>query len=246
MSRWSTGCISNTPSVNLFYQPLIARGVTTLDAEESRHCIRVLRKKAGDRIRITDGNGAFYEAVIVSADPHACAFSIEHTIAEPLQSYSVHIAVAPTKNTERIEWFVEKSVELGINQISFVDCEHSERTQLKMARIEKIAISAMKQSLRASVPRLQGPMPFPGFIAAVNESNRFIAHAGVNHPPHLKDSAPRNGNYIVVIGPEGDFTEKEIQLAQQAAFTEVSLGPGRLRTETAALAACHILNLINH
>ena len=230
--------------MNLFYQPEIHPGVNSLDAEESRHCVRVLRKKAGDKIRVTDGKGFLYEAVITRDDPHQCAFVIENTETFTPLPYSVHIAIAPTKNSDRIEWFVEKAVELGVNEITPMLCENSEREGVKIARLEKVALSAMKQSLKYFLPVIH-PLTDFNKVIATPADGRFIAYVDSGNPDHLQHVAAPHGKYLVLIGPEGDFSMNELKAAEAAGFRKVSLGHSRLRTETAGIAACHILNLVN-
>lgn len=232
--------------MNIFYQPNISDGTHFLDAEESRHCTKVLRKKSGDLIRITDGKGFFYNARIIDASSAACTFSIEETIAVKPLSFSIHIAIAPTKNADRMEWFVEKSVELGIHKITLLECHHGERSYLKTERLHKIATSAMKQSLKASLPAIEPLIRFEKFIDGLQDTHRFIAFVDTDNPIHLKDIVQPNHHYTVLIGPEGDFSEQELNFALAHGFTKVSLGPSRLRTETAGVAACHILNLVNN
>ncbi len=232
--------------MNLFYQPRIREGVDYLDAEESRHCTRVLRRRTGDAIRITDGRGFFYDAIIEDDSSRACRFRITATeLAQP-RPCTLHIAVSPTKNADRIEWFVEKATEFGIDKITLLACEHSERTFLKLDRLEKVAISAMKQSLKASLPVIAPLTRFDELVQTAADENRFIAHVDENNPLHLMAAArDRQGSHLVLIGPEGDFSNRELDLAASAGFVKVSLGGSRLRTETAALAACHILNLLH-
>ena len=231
--------------MNLFYQPLIKEGRHSLDPDESRHCTKVLRKKTGDRITVVDGKGRFYEAVLNDVDARQCNFSIIDETAEPSRPFSVHIAVAPTKNTDRMEWFVEKATEVGIDQISFIQCDHSERIRLRLERIERIAINAMKQSLKASVPIISDLIAFSDFIKQREEKEKFIACVDPSNPHHLKDLAAPSSSYCVLIGPEGDFSEAELDLANKLGYKKISLGKSRLRTETAALVACHTLNLLN-
>jgi 16S rRNA (uracil1498-N3)-methyltransferase len=231
--------------VNLFYQPLIPEGVHYLDEEESKHCVRVLRKTPGDLIRVTDGKGSFYDVRITNTDQRKCTFSIENTIPESIPGYSITIAISPTKNADRLEWFVEKATELGVSKIIPLACQHTERTFLKKERLEKVAVSAMKQSLKASIPAITGLTEIGKMMSVVSESERFIAFVDEQNPNHLKDLATPHRNYIVLIGPEGDFSREELDAALAAGFRKVSLGKSRLRTETAGLAACHILNLIN-
>jgi 16S rRNA (uracil1498-N3)-methyltransferase len=232
--------------VNLFYQPLITENVNYLDEEESRHCSKVLRKRSGDQIFITDGKGCLYNARIINADPRKCEFEIIGKQEEKTKAFSIHIAIAPTKNPDRMEWFVEKSVEFGIDHITLMECENSERSFLKIDRLRKVAISAMKQSFKTTLPVIDGMMPFKNVVAAVDPADqKFVAFVDPGNPLHLKGAAKKNGNYLVLIGPEGDFSEAELDLAIQREFQKVSLGSSRLRTETAGIAACHILNLIN-
>lgn len=231
--------------MNLFFQPLITDGARYLDEEESRHCVKVLRKHAGDAIQITDGKGFYYEAVITKADLRKCDFEIIKTTPETHRDFSVHIAVSPTKNSDRIEWFVEKATEFGVDRISLIDCEHTERTFIKTDRLKKIAASAMKQSLKARVPEIDELQKFETLIANANEENRCIAYVDHSNPITLQRAIEMKKSTLVLIGPEGDFSAGEIELALQHNFTKVSLGPSRLRTETAAIAACHIINLVN-
>jgi 16S rRNA (uracil1498-N3)-methyltransferase len=230
--------------VNLFYQPLIPQGISYLDADESRHCVKVLRHAVGDTLRITDGQGFFYNTVITKADDRQCTFRIAEKIAQPLRDFTIHIAISPTKNADRIEWFVEKAVELGVDTISIVECENTERTYLKKERLEKVAVSAMKQSLKATLPRIEGLLSFQHILGS-NAAQKFIAYVDQQNPDHLKDMATAGKDYLVLIGPEGDFSPHELTAALQSGFKKVSLGHSRLRTETAGVAACHILNLIN-
>jgi 16S rRNA (uracil1498-N3)-methyltransferase len=231
--------------VNVFYQPLIPEGVFVLDPEESRHCVKVLRKKPGDHLRLTDGKGSFYDAILQTADVAGCTFAIQKKIPEAVKNYTIHIAIAPTKNPDRTEWFVEKAVEFGVDRISFIECQNSERTSLKKDRLEKIAVSAMKQSLKASLPVLNGMRSFEEVISACREKEKYIAFVDETNPHHLKDVSSKASDYIVLIGPEGDFSSGELENAVKAGYKKVSLGRSRLRTETAGVAACHILNLIN-
>jgi 16S rRNA (uracil1498-N3)-methyltransferase len=231
--------------VNLFYQPRIAEGVHYLDEDESRHCIKVLRRKKGDALHITDGHGNFYNARITSEDISKCSFEIISTIADSSRNFKIRIAISPTKNADRIEWFVEKAVEIGIDSITLIDCKHTERTHVKTDRLQKVAISAMKQSVKARLPKLESLINFNTFIRSTSGQGKFIAYVDASNPLHLKDAAKPDQDCLVLIGPEGDFSADELQLALSHGFQKVSLGSSRLRTETAGLAACHILNLIN-
>lgn len=231
--------------MQIFYQPDILTGKMYLDPEESKHCIKVLRKQEGDEIVIVDGSGGLYKAVVENANFRQCSFAIKESHQEEKRNYTIHIGIAPTKNIDRTEWFVEKAMELGIDRISLLSCDHSERVKVNHERLIKKAISAMKQSLKASLPQIQPLQNFSQFLNQTQAAQKFIAYVDAELPLHLKNAASQAGDYLVLIGPEGDFSKKEIALAYEKDFTGVSLGKSRLRTETAGLAACHILNLIN-
>ena len=231
--------------MNLFYQPQLAQGILHLDADESRHVVKVLRKKKDDRITITDGKGFFYEALINHPDPRQCTFVINKKIQEPRKNFTIHIAISPTKNADRIEWFVEKAVEFGIDEITLLECDHTERQHVKIDRLEKMAISAMKQSLKAKLPTIHSLTSFRDLTQDSEAVEKYIAHVDSENPNQLKNLVARGSSYLVLIGPEGDFSREELTLAEHLGFKKISLGPSRLRTETAGLAACHILNLAN-
>jgi 16S rRNA (uracil1498-N3)-methyltransferase len=231
--------------VNLFYQPQLAQGILHLDPDESRHVIKVLRKKKDDRITITDGMGFFYEAVINHPDPRECTFDIEKKIQAPQKNFTIHIGISPTKNADRIEWFVEKAVEFGIDEITLLECDHTERQHVKIDRLEKVAISAMKQSLKAKLPTIHSLTSFRDLTQGAQAGEKYIAHVDSENPNQLKNLVNRGSSYLVLIGPEGDFSREELTLAERLGFKKISLGHSRLRTETAGLAACHILNLAN-
>lgn len=227
-----------------FYLPEVKDGVTILSPEESRHAIKVLRLNSGDKIQIIDGEGGFYLAEITEANQKKTQFHIiEHT-QQALPSHYIHIAIAPTKNIDRIEWFVEKAVEIGINEISFMLCQNSERKVLKLDRIEKKAISAMKQSMNAFMPKIHPLVSFNKSLEQISQQGKYIAYVDFDNPQQLFDIAKENKSHCVLIGPEGDFSAQELQLAEQQGFRKVGLGNSRLRTETAGIVACHTLNLI--
>ncbi|GAB3949164.1 16S rRNA (uracil(1498)-N(3))-methyltransferase [Spirosoma harenae] len=234
--------------MHLFYQPHIdsLQSVNVLSDDDSRHAIKTLRLGIGDAIAVTDGHGNCHSAVISQADARRCGFRITDTQTTAPRPFSIRICVAPTKNLDRIEWFVEKAVEIGIERISFFFGQHSERRILKLERLEKIAISAMKQSLQSFLPQLDEAVPFTELVKTIQEEGRFIAHLPTNKPPvNLAKVAMPESQYVVLIGPEGDFSEREIQQVVDAGFRMVTLGSNRLRTETAALTACQLLNFIN-
>jgi 16S rRNA (uracil1498-N3)-methyltransferase len=231
--------------VNLFYQPELSNGVTRLDPEESRHCVKVLRKRNGDPINITDGQGFFYTALITDASPSECEFKIIQKEPEQSTPFKIHIAVSPTKNADRIEWFVEKAVEFGVHEITLLECEHTERAFIKTERLIKVAVSAMKQSLKATLPTINALIPFTELVRLSGTCNKYIAYVDSTNPLHLKDVTMNEKQSLVLVGPEGDFSKNELDLAIENNFVKVSLGKSRLRTETAALAACFILNIRN-
>ena len=228
----------------IFYQPQVRQGFHELDREESRHCIKVLRKQEGDQIKVTDGRGYFYEARISKADPKACGFEVINREYEEPDPYHIHIALAPTKNLDRTEWFVEKAVEIGIHRFSFILCENAERKVLKTERLFRKAISAMKQAQHAYLPAISDLVSFDDFVRWSKAEQLFIAHLGEQPSPQLFHAAKPQSGYLILIGPEGDFTEREVNLAKSAGFEAVSLGNSRLRTETAGIAAGHTLQLI--
>ena len=231
---------------NLFYQPHIPDGILYLDSEESRHCVKVLRKKPGDLIFVTDGKGFFYECIITKAEASQCAFDIRHRQAAAKRNYYIHLAISPTKNADRIEWFVEKATELGIDKITFIECRNTERSFIKTERMMKVAVSAMKQSMKAVLPLIADELhQFTEVVENCEQSVKCIAFVDATNPVHLKDVAPARTSYCVLIGPEGDFSADELKTAADRGFKKVSLGQSRLRTETAGMAACHILNLVN-
>lgn len=230
---------------NLFYQPNISQGVLYLDPEESRHCTKVLRKRAGDTLHVTDGKGFLHTCKITDANPDKCVFKIESSEQEKPKNFRIHIAIAPTKNPDRTEWFVEKAIEIGVDEISFLACENSERTTVKTERIEKLAISALKQSLKTTFTKIHSIRTLQEFISASSSSEKFIAYVDQANPYELFQVAKPKNSYTVLIGPEGDFSPDELELALKQGYKKVALGPSRLRTETAGVVACHTLNLIN-
>ncbi len=234
--------------MQVFYQPLLPHTLQ-LPEEEAKHCVRVLRHQPGDTIHVTDGRGSLYEARLTNDKPKAASFELLQQLQQPETSRpgAIHIAIAPTKNSDRLEWFLEKAIEFGIDEISLLQCRHSERAKINMDRLEKKAVSAMKQSLNLFMPRLHSLSKFDAFVKkmASSEEQRFIAYVDASIPQHLKEAARPGHAACVLIGPEGDFAPEEIAAARNAGFVPVSLGKSRLRTETAGMAACHILNLIN-
>ncbi len=232
--------------MQLFYQPEIDLARPALPPDESRHCVQVLRRQAGDAITVVDGRGTYYEAVISEPSAKRCGFAVEQTRREATRPFRVHLAVAPTKNLDRMEWLVEKLVEVGVDQLSFIRCAHSERSVLKTERLVKKAVASMKQAGRATLPVIDELRLFAAFLKSpVKQQQRFIAHVDFDNPILLKQAAQPMGSYVVLVGPEGGFSQTEVDLAKQAGYHGVSLGGYRLRTETAGLVAGLTLNLIN-
>lgn len=230
--------------MQLFYQPEIVNNCHHLDSEESRHCVQVLRKKEGDIIHITDGKGGLYTAKIIHANKKDLQFRIKKTEKTLHVNYQLELAISPTKSMNRMEWFVEKCVELGIDHLYFIKCHHSERQHIHLERLNKKAISAMKQSLKTFLPTLHPIISFEDMVVKPIQQ-KFIAHVDNENPILLISSAKSGVNIRVLIGPEGDFSINELNLASENGYLKISLGKSRLRTETAGVAACHILNIIN-
>ena len=231
--------------MHVFYTPDILK-TNELPEEEAKHCTKVLRLTEGDEITLTDGNGFFYQAVISAASNKRCLVKItETTEQKPLWKGRLHMAVAPTKNMDRNEWFAEKATEIGMDELTFLNCRFSERRVIKTERIEKILVSAIKQSLKARLPRLNEMTDFEKLVTLPFEGKKFIAHCNEGEKTPLKEALTEGENALILIGPEGDFSPEEVTLALENGFTPISLGNSRLRTETAALVACHTFNLIN-
>ena len=216
-----------------------------LSKEESKHATKVLRKKEGDILNFTDGKGGFYRAEITVADTKNCRLQIISSEQKPKQhNYHLHIAIAPTKNMDRYEWFLEKATEIGIDEITPIICDHSERKVLKTERCNRILLSAMKQSLKFHLPKLNEAITLKDFLKQDFEGNKYIAHCEDGEKTELRKEEKVNKT-TVLIGPEGDFSPAEIEIALQNQFKAVSLGKSTLRTETAGLVAVHTINLKN-
>lgn len=234
--------------MHIFYCAHIIDNKAQLSPEESTHCIRVLRLGKGEKVQLIDGRGGWYNAVITIPDVKRCGLDIINAINHNRnRSFSLHLAIAPTKNIDRFEWFVEKVVEIGIDVITPLLCQRSERRTLKTDRLHKLIISTMKQAMVPYLPMLHELTEFNRFISSFQGSsyNHFIAHCEDNEKKKLLEEAAPHTNVVVLIGPEGDFTPGEIDLAVAQGFIPVTLGPNRLRTETAGIVACHTLNLLN-
>ncbi|MEN9336778.1 MAG: Ribosomal small subunit methyltransferase [Bacteroidota bacterium] len=227
--------------MQLFYTPTIQPDASsyTFDREESKHIIKVLRKKEGDIIHVTNGLGNLFETEIALASDSKCTVTIQKIFTAEKPTYRLHLAVAPTKMNERYEWFLEKATEIGITEITPIICDNSERTVLKIDRMEKIVVAAMKQSNQYFLPKLNEPVKLQKFLEANFSGQKFIAHCEETEKRSLKEMLKKNVDVLVLIGPEGDFSVKEIEMALSKDFIPVTLGATRLRTETAAVIACH-------
>ena len=231
--------------MHVFYTPDIATSCE-MPEEEAGHCLRVLRLTVGDEVMLTDGKGSFYKAVISAATNKRCQLKvIEELPQEKGWTGWLHLAMAPTKNMDRTEWFAEKATEIGFDELTFLNSRYSERKVIKTERIEKILISAVKQSLKASKPVLNEMMDFNKFISQEFHGQKFICHCNEGEKKLLKDVVIPGEDAVILIGPEGDFSPEEVAKAMACGFIPVSLGKSRLRTETAALVAVHTLNLFN-
>lgn len=230
----------------IFYAPNILSS-SKLPEEESQHAIRVLRMQEGDQLLVTDGKGHFYDSVITKAHPKNCEVDIVEIINNPKSwHFNIHIAFAPTKSIDRVEWFAEKATEIGIDRLTPIICFHSERRQIKHERLEKILVSAMKQSQKAMLPQLDELTSFSKFISQEFKGQKFIAHCYEGAEKMLiQDVYKRGEDVLILIGPEGDFSEQEVEEALKNGFQPISLGESRLRTETAALVACHSIHALN-
>lgn len=234
--------------MQLFYNPRLDNSAAqfTFNEEESKHIVKVLRKKEGDILHITNGKGYLFEAKIVTINPKKCKAEISTTDKKHQKRYWFHLVVAPTKMNDRFEWFLEKATEIGINEITPIICENSERKVVKLARMEKIIQSAMKQSLQTFLPKLNAPLTYKEFMTKTHEGLLFIAHCEDEEKSDLKRRVAPDKDVTILIGPEGDFSKTEIKQAYKNGFLPISLSENRLRTETAAVVACTTVNMINN
>ena len=231
--------------MQLFYAPDITLPDYTLSEEESRHCEKVLRLSVGDTLHLTDGRGGMYTARMASTGRRCTVHIEEYTPDFEQLPYRLTMAVAPTKNIDRYEWFAEKATEVGLERIIPIECAHSERRVIKTERVDKIVVSAMKQSLKAFKPEVEELTPFKKLIERPFDGLRLIAHCEPTERRPLKEVVTPGANVLLLIGPEGDFSHEEIMAAREAGFIEVSLGEMRLRTETAALAGVMFVSFVN-
>ncbi len=229
-----------------FYSDHVFSDTIILPEDEAHHVLKVLRKNQGDTILVVDGKGGWYKTVLETDKIQNCKLNIvdrKYEFGKP--NYYIHIAMAPPKSHDRAEWFVEKAVEIGIQEISFVLTQYSERSNIKMNRLNSRAVSSMKQSLKAYLPQINDMLTISDFVEICSNSEKYVGYLKDDKANFILKRAKPGNNYCVLIGPEGDFIPEEIDLVQNCDFQTMSLGKSRLRTETAGLAACHILNIIN-
>lgn len=229
-----------------FYAPEI-ESTGILPPEDSLHCIRVLRHKEGDTVTVVDGKGHRFLCRIVDADPRATIVNIEQTLdIPPHWDCSITLAVAPTKNMDRMEWMVEKAVEIGVDRIIPIICEHSERKVIKIERLRKIAVSAMKQSLKTTIPEITDMIPFKDFLAMPHPGMKFMGYCDADYPLlSLAHEYESGSDVTLLIGPEGDFSREEVEMAVKAGFIPVTFGESRLRTETAGIVALDTIHILS-
>lgn len=234
--------------MQLFYNPDLDHNTLQIafDKIESKHIVKVLRKKEGDKIQITNGKGLLFISQISNANEKKCLANI-FKVDQKKQSrnFYLHIAISPTKNNDRLEWFLEKATEIGIDEITPIICDNSERKVIKTDRLEKITVAAMKQSLQYHLPKLNEAITLTEFVNKEHFQKKLIAHCENFDKKHIKETVKPKENVLILIGPEGDFSTNEIQLAIEKKFTPITLGNTRLRTETAALVAVQNISFIN-
>ena len=230
----------------VFYCTEIQGNTICLTGDDARHCAKVLRKRPGDSILLTDGCGTLAQATLTHVSPTDCVAEVAERKLVPLRSISLHLAVAPTKNADRMEWLVEKAVELGVERISFIICDHSERRKIDLDRMRRIAIAALKQSQTAWLPALQ-VIAFSDFVhQAALPARRYVAWCDDQNTAQLVDETWCDEEVLLLIGPEGDFSTEEIGICKSLNYKEIKLGSRRLRTETAALYGCFTIAAKNN
>ncbi|MFP4556338.1 MAG: 16S rRNA (uracil(1498)-N(3))-methyltransferase [Bacteroidales bacterium] len=232
--------------MQLFYIPSFDNGTITLPQDESRHCIRVLRLTQGSVIQVVDGKGNFSTCKIADPNPKRCIAEVVETHKEfGKRDFHLHIAIAPTKNIDRFEWFLEKATEIGIDEITPMLCEHSERKIIKPERLERVLVAAIKQSIKAYKPKLNPLTPFNEVVNKATEDIKLIGYCNDYSQLHMKQQVDKRKSIVFLVGPEGDFSPEEAELAIKNGFSQTILGSSRLRTETAGVMACAIANTIN-
>jgi len=228
----------------IFYEKGIDEGIRTLSEEESKHCSQVLRHSSGDEIMLFDGVGGKHRAILKEVSKKTCSFEVIESIIEPPKAFYIHLAIAPTKNADRMEWMVEKLSEIGVDELTFLKTQHSERKNIRLDRLEKKAISALKQSGSSFKLRINEVVDLKRFVDTEKADQKFIAHVNPEHS-YLGTQLKLSKRVSLLIGPEGDFSSEELEFAIDRGFDPVSLGKKTLRTETAGLIACTIVNVVN-
>lgn len=230
----------------LFYTKHVKDHLAILDGEEAMHCTKTLRKKLGDIVHFVDGKGGFYSGKIIGFNKKTCSIAIDNSLVkENRKDYKLHLAIAPTKNINRLEWFLEKATEIGIDEITPILCQRSERKIIREDRLTKVLVAAMKQSLKSHLPKLNELTKFKDFIKNEFNGQKLIAHCNEGEKTILKHIYQPKNNVLIMIGPEGDFSNEEVEMALQNSFYPISLGEERLRTETAGIISVHSISLIN-
>lgn len=233
--------------MHLFYTPslLPTSSMVSLSEEESKHCVKVLRMRIGNELLLLDGKGGRYHATIIKDNPQKVDIQIITYTKDVKKFASLHIGIAPPKNIERLEWFLEKATEVGIVEITPLYCEHSERKDLRIDRLQKVIISAMKQSRNSYLPKLNELTKYKEFVEKAKAQHKMMAHCAIGEKQYIHQILTPNADALILIGPEGDFSSKEITFAIEHQFNPISLGNSRLRTETAALQSCIEFNIFN-
>jgi 16S rRNA (uracil1498-N3)-methyltransferase len=231
--------------MDYYFGKLSKENEVILDADEANHLVNVRRAKTGDLIHVTDGEGNLFVCEVRQVGKHICELSLLEKIKTPRPPYYIHIAIAPTKNIDRIEWFLEKATENGIDEVSFIICRHSERKEIKIERLQRVILAAMKQSQKTFLPKMNPAIDFKKFIITKTPGKKLICSMAAEKHDNLKRNYTAGESIVTLIGPEGDFHSDELSLASQLGYHAISLGNFRLRTETAALNVCTIVNFIN-
>lgn len=230
----------------LFYTNNIKDNLAILEGDEAMHCTKTLRKKLGDTIHFVDGTGGMYSGKIIGSNKKSCSIGIEKShFTEKRKNYKVHLAIAPTKNINRLEWFLEKATEIGIDTITPILCQRSERKKIRLDRLTKVVAAAMKQSIKPHLPLMNDLTKFKDFIQKDFDGQKLIAHCNEGEKTGLKHIYQPQSDVLIMIGPEGDFSNEEVEWSLKNGFSPISLGTERLRTETAGIASVHTISLIN-
>lgn len=230
--------------MTIFYQKSIQDGENSLSEEESKHCSQVLRHQKGDEILVFDGDGGIHRSILTQVSKKHCAFDVVGSKYAPKKTFHIHLGIAPTKNADRMEWMIEKLSEIGVDEVTFIQTQHSERKKLRLDRLEKKAISAMKQSGNPFLLKTNELVSLKSFIGSVDSDSKLIAHVDASHQ-YLSEAIQTDQSITILIGPEGDFSMDEVSLAKEAGFKAISLGQNTLRTETAGFVACCMINSTN-